>query len=94
MDYPEYKRNTVAIPVVPPAAPVQEPVMRRTTREEKIVRPGVYAVPVAPAAQRQWVDMPELELLGAYEEEQQGRWGDHVRGLLNVQAKLREKNGG
>lgn len=24
MDYPEYKRNTVAIPVVPPAAPVQE----------------------------------------------------------------------
>jgi hypothetical protein len=44
------------------------------------------------AAQRQWVDMPELELLGAYEEEQQGRWGDHVRGLLNVQAKLKEKN--
>jgi hypothetical protein len=50
----------------------------------------VYTTP--PAAQRQWVDMPELELLGAYEEEQQGRFGDHVRGLLNVQAKLKEKN--
>jgi len=50
----------------------------------------VYTTP--PAAQRQWVDMPELELLGAYEEEQQGRWGDHVRGLLNVQAKLKELN--
>jgi hypothetical protein len=50
----------------------------------------LYTAP--PAAQRQWVDMPELELLGAYEEEQQGRWGDHVSGLLNVQAKLKEKN--
>lgn len=55
---------------------------------------GVAFYTTPPAAQRQWVDMPELELLGAYEEEQQGRWGDHVRGLLNVQAKLREKNGG
>jgi len=54
---------------------------------------GTYAVyTTPPAAQRQWVDMPELELLGAYEEEQQGRWGDHVRGLLNVQAKLKELN--
>jgi hypothetical protein len=34
----------------------------------------------------------QLELLGAYEEEQRGRFGDHVRGLLNVQAKLKEKN--
>jgi hypothetical protein len=45
-----------------------------------------------PAAQRPWVDMPELQLMGAYEDEQQGRWGDHVRGLLNVQAKLKELN--
>lgn len=49
-----------------------------------------YTTP--PSAQRQWVDMPELELLGVYEEEQRGRFGDHARGLLNVQAKLKEKN--
>jgi len=51
-----------------------------------------YHPATPPAAQRQWVDMPELELLGAYEEEQRGRFGDHVRGLLNVQSKLKEKN--
>jgi hypothetical protein len=51
---------------------------------------SLYTTP--PAAQRQWVDMPELQLMGAYEDEQQGRWGDHVRGLLNVQAKLKELN--
>lgn len=39
-----------------------------------------------------WVDLTELQLLGAYEAEQQGRWGDHVRGLLAIQAKLKDKN--
>ena len=73
----------------PPAAPVQEEIQRMAA----LVRAQQITIEKL-EAQRQWVDMPELELLGAYEEEQQGRWGDHVRGLLNVQAKLREKNGG
>ena len=30
--------------------------------------------------------LTEIALLGAYEEEQQGRWGDHVRGLRAVEA--------
>ena len=47
---------------------------------------------VAPPASKPWVGLTELEALGAYEAEQQGRWGDHVRGLLAVEAKLREKN--
>ena len=46
----------------------------------------------SPPASKPWVDLTELEALGAYEAEQQGRWGDHVRGLLAVEAKLREKN--
>jgi hypothetical protein len=66
---------------------VREGVNKHKARE---LAEHFYTTP--PAAQRQWVDMPELELLGSYEEEQKGRWGDHVRGLLNVQAKLKEKN--
>ena len=46
----------------------------------------------SPPASKPWVELTELEALGAYEAEQQGRWGDHVRGLLAVEAKLREKN--
>ena len=30
--------------------------------------------------------LTEIALLGAYEEEQQGRWGDHVRGLRAIEA--------
>ena len=80
--------NTPCPHTTPPAAPVQEPVAWD--------RPIIYTPPhmAPPAAQRFWVDMPELQLMGAYEDEQQGRWGDHVRGLLNVQAKLKEKNNG
>ena len=48
--------------------------------------------PASPPASKPWVELTELEALGAYEAEQQGRWGDHVRGLLAVEAKLREKN--
>lgn len=60
----------------------------------RLFNSGTAFYTTTPEAQRQWVDMPELALLGAYEEEQQGRFGDHARGLLNVQAKLREKNTG
>ena len=53
-----------------------------------------HSVPLytSPPASKPWVELTELEALGAYEAEQQGRWGDHVRGLLAVEAKLREKN--
>ena len=47
---------------------------------------------IDPPASKPWVGLTEIEALGAYEAEQQGRWGDHVRGLLAVEAKLREKN--
>ena len=30
--------------------------------------------------------LTEIALLGAYEEEQKGRWGDHVRGLRAIEA--------
>ena len=30
--------------------------------------------------------LTEVALLGAYESEQQGRWGDHVRGLRAIEA--------
>ena len=45
-----------------------------------------------PPPKRTWVGLTEIEALGVYEEEQQGRWGDHVRGLLAIADKLKEKN--
>jgi hypothetical protein len=41
-----------------------------------------------------WVGLTDEELIGAYETEQQGRWGDHVRSLRAIEAKLKEKNSG
>ena len=39
-----------------------------------------------------WVGLTDQELMAVYESEQQGRWGDHVRSLQSIEAKLKEKN--
>ena len=38
--------------------------------------------------------LTDEQLIAAYESEQQGRYGDHIRSLRAIEAKLREKNGG
>ena len=38
-----------------------------------------------PITQRTWVGLTDDELIATYESEQQGRWGDHVRGLRAVE---------
>jgi hypothetical protein len=49
-----------------------------------------YTTP--PAAQPALKPLTEIALLGAYEAEQQGRWGDHVRGLRAVEERVLEQN--
>ena len=49
-----------------------------------IVKHGDFADLHPPPPQRK--PLTEIALLGAYEEEQQGRWGDHVRGLRAIEA--------
>lgn len=41
---------------------------------------------------REWVGLADEELISAYESEQAGRWGDHIRSLRAIEAKLKEKN--
>lgn len=48
----------------------------------------LYTAP--PQQERQ--GLTQEDLIKTYEDEQQGRWGDHVRGLLAIEAKLKEKN--
>jgi hypothetical protein len=43
---------------------------------------------------QEWKGLTDEELLGIYEEEQQGRWGDHVRSLRAIEDKLKELNHG
>lgn len=44
--------------------------------------------------QREWVGLTDEQLIAAYESEQQGRYGDHIRSLRAIEAKLKEKNNG
>ena len=48
----------------------------------------LYAAP----PKREWVGLTDEELISVYESEQAGRWGDHIRSLRAVEAKLKEKN--
>ena len=61
--------------------------MRRTTRDEKIVNPGVYEVPVKSC--KEWVGLHEHELqVLAYNDPS----GERLQLAKAVEAKLKEKN--
>ena len=38
--------------------------------------------------------LTDEQLIAAYDSEQQGRYGDHIRSLRAIESKLKEKNGG
>jgi hypothetical protein len=70
-------------------------VMEQMTRFHDIVCAEASikaAAAFAHPPRREWQGLTDMELLGAYEAEQQGRWGDHVRSLRAVEAALKEKN--
>jgi len=66
----------------------QQVAMRRTTRDEKIVNPGVYEVPEfdCPRCGREWVGLTDEDMTELDE--------DGVLFARYIEAKLKEKNGG
>ena len=41
---------------------------------------------------QEWVGLTDEDLTAVYESEQQGRWGDHIRSLQAIEAKIKERN--
>jgi hypothetical protein len=60
--------------------------MRRTTRDEKIVRPGIYEVPIE-EPKREWVGLTDEEI----EEVVSFPW-HYIPFARAIEAKLKEKN--
>ena len=60
--------------------------MRRTTRDEKIVRPGIYEVPIE-EQKREWVGLTDEEI----EEVVSFPW-HYIPFARAIEAKLKEKN--
>ena len=77
------------------AAWAEKPKMRRTTRDEKIVNPGVYEVPVFDCP-RCGHCCPEREWVGLTDEEIIKLWGSYFPRAMEfyqaIEAKLKEKN--